>query len=321
MKRSSPGIVALYIMAALAVPSWAQEVGMNAPALAVGEWVKGEPVDLAKGKGEKVYVVEFWATWCGPCITSIPHLSAIQKKYGPKGVEVIGISSSDQDLEVVKKFVERMGDKMAYHVAWEDRAKRETSKAYMEAFKQNGIPHAFVIDKQGKIVWHGHPMAALEPVLEMVLSGDYTIEKIAQIEEEIAKKQRAIGNTVRAYFELLQQENPEGLDQAARKVWEAIHEDAQFLNEVSWNILTAEDLKHRDLKFALKLAERADELTKGEDADIVDTLARALFENGNLDAAIKHQKRAVELAKGDERREAAFRKVLEEYEAKAKERS
>ena len=54
-------------------------VGDPAPKLAVKEFVKGEPLkDLEKGK---TYVVEFWATWCGPCRTSIPHLTELQKKH------------------------------------------------------------------------------------------------------------------------------------------------------------------------------------------------------------------------------------------------
>src|SRR5947209_10497350 len=88
-------------------------VGDKAPKLAVKEFVKGEAVtELAKGK---TYVVEFWATWCGPCRVSIPHLTKLQKEH--KDVTFIGVSVWEQKQEGVKPFVAEMGDKMDYRVA------------------------------------------------------------------------------------------------------------------------------------------------------------------------------------------------------------
>src|SRR3954468_10526558 len=87
--------------------------GDPAPKLEVKEFVKGEPVK-ALDKGT-VYVVEFWATWCPPCRTSIPHLTELQKKH--KDLVVIGVSVSERDFDKVKPFVEEMGDKMDYRVA------------------------------------------------------------------------------------------------------------------------------------------------------------------------------------------------------------
>ena len=119
----------------------AAELGQPAAPLKIKEWIKGKPVDLASAKGNQVLVVEFWATWCGPCRTSIPHLTELQKKF--KDVGFIGVS--DEDAPTVKKFVNKMGDQMDYTVAIDD--DRQTSKGYMEAFDQNGIPHAFIVDR------------------------------------------------------------------------------------------------------------------------------------------------------------------------------
>jgi len=124
----------------------------------VAHWVKGEPVDVSSG----VHVVEFWATWCPPCLTSIPHLTALQEKYADRGVNIIGVS--DEELATVESFVEKMGDKMAYTVAIDG----GISKDYIEKYNIGGIPHAFVV-KDGEIVWHGHPMAKLEAAIEDAL--------------------------------------------------------------------------------------------------------------------------------------------------------
>jgi len=141
-------------------------LGDPAAPLFVKEWVQGGPIDVKDGKS--VYVVEFWATWCGPCRVSIPHLSALQKKLKDKGVVVVGVS--DEEPAKVKPFVKSMGEKMDYAVACDDTA--QSNMGYMAAYGFNGIPTAFIVDKQGKVRWAGHPMAGLDQALEKVLAGN-----------------------------------------------------------------------------------------------------------------------------------------------------
>src|SRR6516225_10230386 len=77
------------------------KVGDPAPKLEVKEFLKGEPVaSLEKGK---IYVIEFWATWCGPCRTSIPHVTELQKKH--KDVVFIGVSVWERNAAGIKPFV------------------------------------------------------------------------------------------------------------------------------------------------------------------------------------------------------------------------
>ena len=143
------------IVLGIAVPSvnaQTLKVGDPAPKIEVKSFVKGEPV---KGfEAGKTYVVEFWATWCGPCKTSIPHLTELQKKH--PAVTIIGVSVSEQDQGLVKPFVDEMGDKMAYRVAIdavpEGKAGNEgaMSKAWMQAAGQDGIPCAFIVAGEGR---------------------------------------------------------------------------------------------------------------------------------------------------------------------------
>jgi thiol-disulfide isomerase/thioredoxin len=168
-------------------------VGSAAPALKASRWLKGTPVaGFEKGK---VYVVEFWATWCGPCRQTIPHLSAMAKKFEGKAT-FVGMSVWERGEDPVKleaavdTFVKEMGEKMAYNVA-RDTADSHMAKAWMQAANQNGIPAAFIIDQEGRIAWIGHPMADLEKTLENVISGKHDLAAAkAAAEKEAAKELR-----------------------------------------------------------------------------------------------------------------------------------
>jgi thiol-disulfide isomerase/thioredoxin len=163
---------------AFAWPAVSAELGDPAAPLQISEWIKGKPVDLAAGKGEKIFVIEFWATWCPPCRESIPHLSALQKKFKDRGVVFIGVS--DEEAATVKQFVGKLGDKMNYTVAVDKDSK--TIQDYMTAYGQNTIPQAFIVDKQGRVVWTGNPFDDLEKALEQVVSGKFNLPKAKQHE-------------------------------------------------------------------------------------------------------------------------------------------
>ncbi len=145
-------------------------IGDDAPSLSIDHWVKGGAID---GFSEnQVYVIEFWATWCGPCVSSMPHLSSIQDEYGDT-VKIIGVSS-EKELETVTNFLSKTNtrdgevndDRMRYTVAVDP--DRTTSTAYMKAAGQSGIPTAFIVNGSGQVAWIGHPMGMDEPLLEVV---------------------------------------------------------------------------------------------------------------------------------------------------------
>jgi thiol-disulfide isomerase/thioredoxin len=157
------------------------KVGDPAPKLQTGKWVQGDPVkNFEKGKA---YIVEFWATWCPPCRTSIPHLNEVHKEFKDKGLIVIGQNVSERDDSGVAPFVKKMGDKMTYRVALDDKQgdpEGKMAKTWMEAAGQNGIPCAFLVDTKGVIAWIGHPMQLKEQVIESVLSGKSPVSKGAE---------------------------------------------------------------------------------------------------------------------------------------------
>ncbi|MCL4221439.1 MAG: redoxin family protein [Phycisphaerales bacterium] len=319
-------------------------VGDKAPSLTISEWVKGSPVEAFK-PGE-IYVVEFWATWCGPCIASMPHLSEIQTKLKGKGVTVIGVSSEDpgNTLEAVKKMVEEKGEGMAYTVAYDGGAK--TSADWMQPAEQMGIPCSFVVDKAGNLAYIGHPMF-LDIPLEGLLAGTWDhkdgMKKIAEAEEmlnDIFNPQYDAAERLAA-FEKFEGKYPavahqgllrpirlgllmeNGRYDAAWKLGEEIvaegmkKNDMQALNEIAWMIVDpGAEIKEPNLPLALKAAEAANTIAQGNDASVLDTLARVYWRMGEKSKAIETQRLAVEKAQGWMKTQ--IEAVLKEYEAGAK---
>lgn len=318
------------------------KVGDPAPALSCGKWIKGEPVkEFEKGK---LYVVEFWATWCGPCRVSIPHLSELQKQY--KDIVFIGQDCWEQDEAAVAPFVEKMGDKMGYRVALDDKtaeAKGKMAESWMAAAGQNGIPTAFVVDKETKIAWIGHPME-LDEVLKQIVDGKYDAKKVAAVREarqaiqkklmdamqnggpekalavidEAAKGDAEMGkNLAPLKFRLLIMSRQfKAAKVLAGELGETFKDEPEALNELAWPMVDPEvKFEEPDLGLAEKLARRANELCKGENAAVLDTLARVLFVRGQVDQAIELQTKAVEKAEAPEMKQQ-LQKALDEYKAK-----
>ena len=102
MKKLIPLLSAALMSAALvsAQAEHALKIGDAAPPLKVGKWIKGEPVKAVEAG--KLHVLEFWATWCGPCVAAIPHVSELQKKHAD--VVFIGVNVWEDDPEKVEGF-------------------------------------------------------------------------------------------------------------------------------------------------------------------------------------------------------------------------
>ena len=164
-------LVAFAATAAVSTPLHAAALGEKAPKLTIAKWAKGGPVDLLENEKGLIRVIDFWSTWASPCRTTIPHITELQNKYAAKGVQFIGVS--DEPPGTVEKFVERMGSRMDYTVGAD--ADGATTFAYLTAFRVRSIPHTFVLDKQSRIVWHGHPMGELEAVIKGVLDGTWDV--------------------------------------------------------------------------------------------------------------------------------------------------
>lgn len=167
-------------------------LGEPAPPLYISNWLKGDKVTAFEKN--KVYVVEFWATWCKPCIAGMPHLSELAEKY-KKEVTVLGVSiyeRKETTLPIIEKFVAGMGEKMNYNVATEQG--NLMAENWMKAYGERGIPYSFVVDQQGRVAWAGPPKN-LDKVLPQIVSGTWDINHAAEERKEW-KRLSAIDNDI-----------------------------------------------------------------------------------------------------------------------------
>jgi thiol-disulfide isomerase/thioredoxin len=181
-------------------------IGSKAPPIDIEHWISngnGKFKPVTKFAPGRVYVVEFWATWCAPCVASMPHLAETQARYADKGVQIISIS--DEDLETIQSFLannvrsskpadgessgENEGEKAAEKKPKAAKAQEIEKKTYaqltsayclttdpdasvsidyMEAAAQNGIPTSFIVGKTGLVEWIGHPMNLDKPLEQIV---------------------------------------------------------------------------------------------------------------------------------------------------------
>jgi len=157
-------------------------IGKTPPPITVAKWVKGEPLTgFEKGK---VYVVDFWATWCGPCKAAIPHLTKLTQEHKGK-VEVIGVSISERQkdaadtayIDLVDQFVKKMDDRMDYRVAV-DTPDKQMHASWFKPTGTGGIPTAYIIDQKGLVAWVGiGSPAVIERIVGEVLAGTFDIKR------------------------------------------------------------------------------------------------------------------------------------------------
>jgi len=264
---------ALLVAASATLTASAQDlmIGSKAPALSIEEWMKGSSVEsFAPGQ---IYVVEFWATWCPPCLKSIPHLTELQKEYAASNVTVIGVASSERPKTVEEKragllkFIEGKGDAMAYTIGFDP--DRSMSETWMKPAKQNGIPTSFIVDKTGTIAWIGSPFVMDEP-LKQIVDGKWDIKAEAakaKAEAELQAKMEPLMNKANQgmqeskwdeviaaldeisalgasaekqvvawkFYVMLQQKNFDGAYAHAEKASKGVFlSDASGLNQLAW---------------------------------------------------------------------------------------
>jgi thiol-disulfide isomerase/thioredoxin len=334
--KTSSGFGVLVLAASLMLAAAAEAkltIGDPAPQLQPGKWIQGDAVPAFDTN--HVYIVEFWATWCGPCRASIPHLNGLYEKFKDQGIIAIGQDVWEQNEDGVAPFVKKMGANMTYRVALDDKSqntKGAMATTWMDAADQHGIPTAFIVNRHGVIAWIGHPMGLTEAVLGQILADKFDTGSFAKKYEKdqlaatlrnalyhklrtamktndwdaadaaLAEVEKAEPENARYQFGtthlqiLLGRKDYDGAYKLAESLSDAQRNNTVFQNELAWTLVTSKDLNQRGLVVAKKIAERANTAAKEKEPQILDTLARAQFMNGMTNEAVATEQKAVDLA-------------------------
>ncbi|GJM25980.1 MAG: hypothetical protein DHS20C16_23950 [Phycisphaerae bacterium] len=319
------------------------KVGDVAPPVTVTDWVKGKPMDVLKDNKGKVIVLEFWATWCAPCIQMIPSNTQLSQRYKDKGLVFIGVTDSGQgqQLASVQAFVGQQGDRMDYPIAFDSTQK--TNMAYVVATGALGIPHAVVIGKDGKVAWFGHP---LEPMMESTIKDllmDRFDPKRAAKESELQAKlspllndfnfavqrgdwDRCLGLTEQmltidpgnfdamrfnVYIMMEEQRSVEKLKAWVKQMIAKHGDNAETMAILSTLMLAMPEVTDRQPELAIEAANMV-LANAAKDAESLQIVAQTFYQLGLVDGAIRAQKEAVGIADEFDRKPAT--EVLEFFE-------
>jgi thiol-disulfide isomerase/thioredoxin len=118
-------------------------IGSLAPEFSLKSVPDGKTVTLSSLRGKAV-VVNFWATWCGPCKIEMPWLVDLQKKYGDQGLQIVGITKDDSDEATIARFTKKMGVNYTILVG-----NQQVQDLYGGV---GGLPTSFFVNRSGKVV-------------------------------------------------------------------------------------------------------------------------------------------------------------------------
>lgn len=137
-------------------------IGMEAPAFNVEDF-NGKQVDLSKYKGS-IIIIDFWATWCAPCIQEFPNMKKMYNKFKDKGVQFIGVSLDD-DIEDLRGFVKQE------EVEWPQIFDGKRWKGALPAlYHVQAVPTMFVLDRENKIRYIGSDTESVTRIVTTLLS-------------------------------------------------------------------------------------------------------------------------------------------------------
>lgn len=325
-------IIAALLATAIGVAAHAgePEVGAKAPGLTVTKWIGGEPVDLEKADPNDVFVLAFWPSVYRQARYYTPQLAELQRQFQDKRVRVIAVT--DEDDETIQRFLNSGWRKQMTFTIAIDRRGRSMRRWTIENNRLDPV-RTYVV-KSGKVVWAGNIHQELDSQvaeacgdaaylagakeqqvqatkLRTAFEDEKWDDALAALDKMQAFKPREGRLCTARYMVLAMKKKDAAAAKAYGPTLLANCDDPEVLNELAWGMLTEQTwTEARDLEFAREVAHKALRLTDEKNGAIVDTYARALFELGDLKAAIEWQKKAVKICQSNDE----FRGSLNEVE-------
>lgn len=283
-------------------------VGDSAPRLSISSWLKGEPVPAFQPGS--IYILEFWATWCGPCIEAMPHLTEIQKKYESADVHVIGVTTPDarsNTIDAIKKLVNAKGDAIGYRMGMDENG--TMNRTYLLASAMPVIPATYIVDRNGILAWVGSPSTMDKP-LAQILDGTWDI---ADARGEF-KKNQAYGIALLGLDGALKKKDAAAIERHSKVIVELGGDSVVSMAILASSIV--DPAANLDFKanpklasIAVDAASKANTASGGKDPDILSLLARSHFASGDGTNAKKIMSEAIQL-QADPTKRAALEKQL-----------
>ncbi|MFG0256370.1 MAG: TlpA disulfide reductase family protein [Phycisphaerales bacterium JB043] len=286
-------------------------VGSPAPPLGDVVWHRGEPIETFEPGN--VYLLEFWSTWCLPCLALIPSNNELASKHRDDGLVIIGVHVWPRDsAPSVEAFLHDRATNdslpdVEYAIA-ED-ISDSAMQAYITELHGLGLPASAIIDREGRLAWIGFTNMGMEKALAEILDGTFDLEAEADRHRKLRRanafldtafKASAKGEHQRAgeafiqcvaaypghydalgggfYVSLASSEHQDGVrlaDEYARELFDAgFSVDPDALNTFAVTILDGLAGEPAHLKWALKAAQRACEMTDHSNEEYLATLER-----------------------------------------------
>ena len=272
------------------VSCFADNLGDPAPQLTVKEWIKGGPVQIKPGTN--TYVLVFCTLSRGNDF-GITNLSNLQKKYQDKGLVAVAIST--EPAEQLKPFVQFKGAEIEFAVAVDDDA-RKAMGTYQQAFNQMMLPRAYVVGKNGNVLWYGHPLRGLDEVVDDIMSGRYKFEP--------AQKSVIAAEQMEKYLALARQDDTNSA-KAGRMLLSIRTNDAPGLSDLAYQIATDPFIVKRDVALASAALDRAEQLAPTNITGIAVDRAILLFQTGREEEGLARARKALASAQSQEAKNEA----------------
>ncbi len=293
-------------------------------------WLQGEPVrGFDKGK---LYIFEFWATWCGPCLQAMPHMEALHQTIKDReDIAIVGVNVMDETpSDRLMGFLKSKNITPSYAMAADDGREGPVAKHWLAPLKINGIPHALAI-RDGVVLWRGHPNGLNAEMLEALANpefkpgtpiADTAAEKRAEqlkltqeirtaaakdpaaalkLLDELAASGRLVDRELTEGYQTvfstqIRYDRPDEARATVREMVARFPDDRDvLLNAGTW-LLDTEQLEGKDTALAIDCADRALAM-HAEDVAAMELKAAALYQTGDAEAAAVLQQKALNSTK------------------------